>query len=127
MSQDLVRVLEIKPHPPVVFTEHAKRISLLAKASFYLGLSLVPAAIGSSLISELVIYNPPLTAINAILLYFIWGLTPLVVLLGIAALIRISLSKKKFCGYRLVIIGIGISVAAFIISSYYLIANMSWA
>lgn len=127
MSQDLDRILEIKPRQPAVLHEHSKRTSHLAKVSFYLGLSLVPAAIGSSLISEFVIYNPPLTAINGLLLYLIWGFTPVAVLLGIAALIRISLSKKKISGYRLALAGIVVSVASFAISSYYLLANMSWA
>jgi len=127
MSQDLDRILEIKPRLPAVLHEHGKRTSHLAKASFYLGLSLVPAAIGSSLISEFVIYNPPLTAINGLLLYLIWGLTPVAVLLGIAALIRIPLSNKKIGGYRLALAGVIVSLASFAVSSFYLLANMSWA
>jgi hypothetical protein len=127
MSQDLDRILEIKSHPHAVLDENGKRISHLAKASFYLGLSLVPPAIGSSLISEFVIYNPPLTAINGLLLYLIWGLTPVAVLLGIAALIRIPISKKKIGGCRLALIGIIVSLTSFVVSSYYLLDNMSWA
>jgi hypothetical protein len=127
MSQDLDKILEIKSRPPAVLHEHGKRTSHLAKASFYLGLSLVPAAIGSSLISESVIYNPPLTAINGILLHFILGLTPVAVLLGVAALIRIPLSKKKISGYRLALAGIVVSLASFAVSFYYLLVNWSFA
>ena len=127
MSEDIDRIFEIKSQPTVVHSGNIVRTSNLAKISFYLGLSLVPMAIISSLISQFVIYNPPLTAINGMLLHLILILTPLSILLGIAALIRITLSEKKLRGYGLSVIGIVISTGSFVASFYYLLVNMSWA
>jgi hypothetical protein len=127
MSQDINRILEIRSQPVTVHDEHTTRTSLPAKATFCLGVVLVPTAIVSSLISKFVIYNPPLTALNTMLLYLVLILTPPCILLGIAALIRIPLSKKNLRGYRLAIIGMVISVVSFVITAYYLITNASWA
>ena len=127
MSEDIDGIFEINLQAGTVHDDNIERTSYLAKACFCLGLLLVSMAIISSLISHFVIYNPPLTALNGLLLWFILIFSPSSVLLGIVALIRILLSRKKRRGYGLLVTGIVISAGAFVLAFYYWLINLSWA
>ncbi|MHC4132203.1 MAG: hypothetical protein ACYSSP_03790 [Planctomycetota bacterium] len=127
MQEDIERIFEIKSQSTNTHDESAERTTYLAKTTFILGISTVPMAIVSCLISQFVTYNPFLTGLNAVLFYLILIFTPISVLLGIAALIRILLSKKKRHGYGLTLIGMVLPVGSFAICFYFLLINMSWA
>jgi hypothetical protein len=122
-TEDLNRILEIRPQTENVCIENSKRISFFAKAAFYLGLFLVPVAIGSSLIFECVIYNPPLESLNGLFVYSILLIAPLSILLAVIAFILLALSKKKLHGCGFATLGLVLAVGSFIMTAYFFLTN----
>lgn len=127
MTENINEIFEIKSHLKPVLNENVKRTGCLVKISFCLGLSLVLMATISSLISQYVIYNPPLTALNGTLIYLILFLAPLSVLLSVVGLIRIIFRRKNLRGCTLSVISILISIGSLVACIYFLLINMSWA
>jgi hypothetical protein len=127
MTENINEIFEIKPQLKPVLNEDVKRTTCLVRISFCLGLSLVLMATISSLISQYVIYNPPLTALNGTLIYLILFLAPLSVLLSVVGLIRIIFRRKNLRGCTLSVISILISIGSLVACIYFVLINMSWA
>ena len=131
MVEDIDKILEIKPKSFEERTETfaqgkgIKKTSLLAKTSFISGMAIIPLEALSLIIIKTVIYNSLLESLAAILFFFCLVLLPVSVISGIAALIRISLSRKKLSGWNLAIAGIIVSILSFVVYGFLLLEDMS--
>ena len=99
-------------------SKDTKKADRLAKTSFILSIALIPLVLVCSIIPRVAFHNDPLMIIARLSMPVNVFLIPLSFILGIAGLVHILIKRKKYYGYWMSFVGIGLSTILFITLFY---------